>query len=87
MPRRATGFIRPGKLADGSLVWDAQIRMTDGKRLRRKLGAAWTKRSRPPDGYLTRAQAEARLQAILAGNDPTVPIEPVPSVTFDAAGR
>jgi integrase len=47
------------------------------------------KRSRPPKGFLTRPQAEARLQEILNGNDESVPVaappEPVP--TFAAAGR
>jgi integrase len=41
----------------------------------------WSKRSQSPDGYLTRRQAEARLEAILVGDDPLVNIAPS-HVTF-----
>ena len=65
----------------------AQIRTADGKRLQRKLGTAWTKRSRPPEGFITRAQAELRLAGILAGADPAIAVEPAPGddVTFRRA--
>lgn len=86
--RAATGFLRVVDRADGP-VYNAQVRTPDRRRLQRRLGKVWTKRSRPPDGYLTRGQAEAKLQAILSGNDPDVLIEPAPGsgVTFGAAGR
>lgn len=47
------------------------------------------KRSRSPAGYLTRPQAEARLQAMLNGEDESVPVEAPPEEvpTFAAAGR
>jgi integrase len=73
----------------GGPVFYALLRLPDGRRLQRKLGPAWMKRSRPPNGYLTRAQAEARLQAILTGQDQSVPVAPKPGgeVTFGAAAR
>jgi integrase len=43
----------------------ARYRLADGKQVQRRLGPAWTKRGRPPEGYMTRAEAEARLQALL----------------------
>src|SRR5829696_374017 len=60
------------------------LRLPDGTQPRRRLGRVWTKRSRPPDGYLTRAQAEGRLAAILAGDDTGVNIRPT-GVTFGRA--
>jgi integrase len=77
-PRRPTGFLRLAVLANGSEVWRALIRTSDGKRPQRTLGLAWRRRSRPPEGYLTRAQAEARLQKILDGRDPTLIVVPRP---------
>ena len=86
--QRPTGFIRVVDLASGEAFY-AQLRTADGRRLQRRLGRVWMKRSRPPKGYLTRPQAEARLQEILDGNDESVPVaapsEPAP--TFAAAGR
>jgi integrase len=45
------------------------------------------KRSRPPAGFLTRAQAEMKLEEILAGQNPEVKVEPQPGddVTFRQA--
>lgn len=45
-------------------VWIARYRTT-GKDSAKVLGKAWTKRSRAPEGYLTRAQAEEALRALL----------------------
>ena len=77
-----------GQLVDrdrgGGPVFYAKLKLPDGTQPRRRLGHVWTKRSRPPDGYLTRAQAEARLQAILEGDDPLVNLSPS-RVTFKAA--
>jgi integrase len=68
----------------GGPVFYAKLKLPDGAQPRRRLGRVWTKRSRPPAGYLTRAQAEARLQAILAGDDSMVNLSPS-RVTFKAA--
>lgn len=42
-----------------------KYRTPSGKQLERKLGPAWTERSRPPAGYFTRKMAEAELAALL----------------------
>jgi integrase len=68
----------------GGPVFYAKLKLPDGTQPRRRLGRVWTKRSRPPAGYLTRTQAEARLQAILAGDDAMVNLSPS-RVTFKAA--
>ncbi len=86
--RRPTGFIRVISLASGEAFY-AQLRTPDGRRLQRRLGWVWAKRSRPPQGHLTRSQAETRLQAMLGGEDASVPVNAPPEVapTFGAAGR
>jgi hypothetical protein len=61
------------------------LRMPDGRRLQRRLGPVWAKRSRPPAGYLTRAQADARLEAMLNGQDEAVPVE-IPADSASASG-
>ncbi len=86
--RKATGFVREIERRDGPVFY-ALLRMPDGRRLQRRLGPAWAKRSRPPAGHLTRAQAEARLEAMLNGQDEAVPVE-IPAglgVTFGRIGR
>jgi integrase len=85
--RRVSGFVREVERKDGTVFY-AQLRVADGRRLQRRLGFAWTKRSRPPDGYLTRPQAEARLVAILAGEDNEIRVtDPPPSrATLSEAG-
>ncbi len=52
-------------------VWIGRYRIV-GKDLARVLGKAWTKRSRAPDGYLTRSQAEEALRRLLASEAATV---------------
>ena len=51
-------------------IWRAKIRVYDKDDKEhprsRRIGKAWTKRSRPPEGCLTRAQAEAKLPKIIA---------------------
>jgi hypothetical protein len=88
MSRRTgpTGFVRLVELASGPAFY-AQIRTATGQRLQRRLGPAWEKRSRPPDGYLTRAQAEIKLEEILSGRDDEVKVEPRPGddITFRQA--
>lgn len=46
-------------------VWYVKYRLPNGREVRKKLGPAWSERSRPPAGYYTRKLAEAELQAIL----------------------
>ena len=68
---------------DGPVAY-AKLKLPDGGQPQRRLGRLWTKRSAPPPGYVTRAQAEARLGAILAGDDALVNVQPS-HVTFEAA--
>jgi len=83
--RQATGYLNTIERKGGP-VYYAHVRLPDGARVQRRLGRAWAKRSRAPEGYLTRSQAEARLAAILAGEDPLVNIAPI-GVTFGQAAR
>ncbi len=70
---RASGHVRLIQRAKGPVFY-AAIRLPDGRRLQRRLGKAWLSRSRPPAGYITRAQAEARLNDILIGADPSIAV-------------
>jgi integrase len=81
-----TGYVHAIKRATG-IVYYAHVRTADGRRLHRRLGPAWTQRSRPPKGYLTRAQAEVRLAEILAGQDDTALVAPASGATFTHAAR
>ena len=47
------------------LVWYAKYRTGTGQQIQRKVGPAWTRRGRPPAGYLTRSSAERWLCATL----------------------
>ena len=51
-------------------IWRAKVRVYDEAGNEhpksRRLGRAWTKRSRPPEGCLTRGQAEAMLPSVVA---------------------
>jgi integrase len=67
-------------------VFYAAIRLGDGRRLQRQIGRAWLTRSRPPTGYVTRAQAEARLADILVGADPSISVSGK-GVTFGVAAE
>ena len=80
---RATGYVRTIERKDGPAFY-AKLKLPDGSQPQRRLGKVWTKRTRPPAGYLTRGMAEARLAAILAGDDPLVNIAPS-HVTFGQA--
>lgn len=77
-----TGFIRTETLARGTVHY-AQVRRTDGRVTKVRLGKAWTKRSRPPEGYITRQQAEAELGRILRGERDDVNVQPL-HITFRA---
>ena len=80
---KATGYIRTIQRREGP-VFFAKLKLADGTQPQRRLGGVWPKRTRPPEGYLTRGMAEARLGAILAGSDPLVNIAPI-GVTFGQA--
>jgi integrase len=79
----ATGYVRTIDRKTGP-VYYAKLKLPDGTQPQRRLGRVWTKRTRPPAGYLTRGMAEARLAAILAGDDALVNITPS-HVTFREA--
>ena len=54
----ATGHLRTIDRKSGPVFY-AAIRLSDGSRRQRRIGRAWLKRSRPPEGHLTHSQAEA----------------------------
>lgn len=54
-------------------VWELRYRLPSGKDSRRILAKAWTKKSRPPAGYLTKSQVEAVAQRFLDDNAESVP--------------
>ena len=83
MARKATGQLRVIERREGPVFY-AKLRLGDGSWATRGLGRVWEKHTRPPEGFLTRGMAEARLSAILAGDDPLVNIAPV-RLTFGAA--
>ncbi len=82
---KATGYLRTIQRVTGP-VYYAHVRLPDGGRLQRRLGHVWKMRSRPPAGYLSRGQAEAKLAAILTGQDPDVNVKPT-RCTFGQACR
>lgn len=61
---KPTGYIETRRLKRGDAYY-AKLKLPDGTQPRRRLGKVWDKRSQPPAGYLTRRQAETRLEAIL----------------------
>jgi integrase len=81
--RKPTGYVRTIDRKGGPVFY-AKLKLPDGTQPQRRLGRVWTKRTRPPEGYLTRGMAEARLQAILAGDDALVNVTPS-HVTFAQA--
>ncbi len=46
--------------------WYAKYRLGDGRQVQKRIGPAWTKRGRPPEGLHTKRTAEAWLEAVLA---------------------
>jgi integrase len=46
-------------------VWYAKYRLPDGRQVQKRLGPAWTGRTRPPAGYVTKRSAEDWLAATL----------------------
>lgn len=71
-------------------VWFVKFRLADGRQVQRRLGPAWTERTRPPTGYFTRKLAEGALRELLSdarrGTLPTG-ITPVSTVTFEEAAE
>src|SRR5215211_2850063 len=80
---KPTGYVRTIQRAGGDVFY-AKLKLPDGSQPQRRLGKVWAKRTRPPEGYLTPSMAEARLQAILAGDDALVNVAPS-HVTFRQA--
>src|SRR5687767_1739361 len=64
---KPTGYVRVIERKGGAAFY-AKLKLPDGSQPQRRLGKVWTKRTRPPAGHLTRGMAEARLEAILAGD-------------------
>jgi integrase len=60
-----TGHVSLVKRKRGS-KWYAKYRLPDGRQVQRRLGPAWERPGRPPEGHYTRRAAEEALQAILA---------------------
>jgi hypothetical protein len=54
-------------------VWILRYRLPSGKDSRLQLGRAWRKTSRPPAGFMTKAQAEAKAQTFLDAHADDVP--------------
>jgi integrase len=54
--------VRKGKRGD---VFYVKYRLPDGRQVQQRLGPAWTKAGRPPQGFYTRRTAELALAAIL----------------------
>ena len=54
-------------------VWVLRYRLPSGKDSRKTLGKAWLKRSRPPAGFMTKAQAETAAQRFLDEHATSVP--------------
>ena len=63
-------------------VWELRYRLPGGFGSDKVLGKAWTKRSRPQPGYLTRTQAEAEAERFLDRFSDDVPDE---RITFERA--
>jgi integrase len=79
---KATGYVRTIDRKDGPVLY-AKLKLPDGTQPQRRLGRLWAKRSAPPAGYLTMSQAQARLTAMLEGDDPFVNLAPT-RVSFGA---
>jgi integrase len=50
---------------DRGPVWYAKYRLPDGRQLQKKIGPAWSGRTRPPAGYFTKHQADDWLRDTL----------------------
>jgi integrase len=63
---RATGHVKLVQRKRGPVFY-AKVRPAVGKQTTRLIGPAWPKRGRPPEGFYTRAMAEAKLMELLNG--------------------
>src|ERR1700679_3845728 len=64
-PRPISGHVFKRKGARGD-VWYAKYRLPDGQKQKKRLRPHWAKKTTPPDGYFTKAGAQAHLDAVLA---------------------
>ncbi|HEY2714935.1 MAG TPA: site-specific integrase [Solirubrobacterales bacterium] len=64
-PRPISGHVFKRKGARGD-VWYAKYRLPDGRQQKKKLGPNWAKKTAPPEGYFTKASAQAHLDSVLA---------------------
>jgi integrase len=62
----ATGHVKLVERKRGDVFY-LRYRTPSGKHVQKRLGPAWTKRSKPPAGYFTEKQAEAKLEELLTG--------------------
>jgi integrase len=60
----ASGHVKLVKRRRGD-QWYVKYRLPNGQQVQKRLGPAWTERSRPPAGFFTRRLAEEALRAIL----------------------
>ncbi len=63
-PVEPSGHVFAREGARGT-VWYAKYRLPDGRQVKKRIGPAWTKRGRAPEGRLTRREAEAWLDEVL----------------------
>lgn len=61
---RVTGHVFPVGRKSG-VKWYVKYRQPDGRQVQKLLGPAWTKRGRPPAGYLTLKMAEDQKRLLL----------------------
>jgi hypothetical protein len=72
--------VREGKR--GCVLY-AKVRV-EGEQKWIRLGKLWEGKGRPAAGYLTRSQAEVRVEAIKHGDDPIVNVQPTGSMFTEA---
>lgn len=84
MSSTASGHLESREGARGK-VWNARLRLPDGAQRRIKLGRDWTKGGRPPEGFLTRKMAEAKLRELVVEADRGNVTQRVKSGTFGEA--
>lgn len=76
-------YLRKGARGD---VWYAKFGLPNGRQVKRRLGADWQQRSRPPSGFFTRRLAEARLRELLTeAQRGALPIQHATGATFGEA--
>jgi integrase len=64
----ASGHLESREGARGK-VWTARLRLPDGSQRRMTLGKDWTQGGRPPEGYVTRRMAEAKVRELVVEAD------------------